>query len=37
MIRTQIQLTEEQHKFLKEKAAEYNVSMLKWCAGGLIY
>ncbi len=27
MIRTQIQLTEEQHKFLREKAAEYNVSM----------
>jgi Arc/MetJ-type ribon-helix-helix transcriptional regulator len=27
MIRTQIQLTEEQHKFLKEKAAEYDVSM----------
>ena len=27
MIRTQIQLTEEQHRFLQEKAAEYNVSM----------
>jgi predicted metal-binding transcription factor (methanogenesis marker protein 9) len=27
MIRTQIQLTEEQYKFLREKAAEYNVSM----------
>jgi len=27
MIRTQIQLTEEQNKFLREKAAEYNVSM----------
>jgi hypothetical protein len=27
MIRTQIQLTEEQHKFLREKATEYNVSM----------
>lgn len=27
MIRTQIQLTEEQHKYLREKAAEYNVSM----------
>ncbi|MEA3351649.1 MAG: CopG family transcriptional regulator [Chloroflexota bacterium] len=27
MIRTQIQLTEEQHKFLREAAAEYNISM----------
>ncbi len=27
MIRTQIQLTEEQHKFLREKAAEYHISM----------
>ena len=27
MIRTQIQLTEEQYKFLREKAAEYQVSM----------
>lgn len=27
MIRTQIQLTEEQHKFLREKAAEYQISM----------
>jgi hypothetical protein len=27
MIRTQIQLTEEQYKFLREKAAEYNISM----------
>lgn len=27
MIRTQIQLTEEQYKFLREKSAEYNVSM----------
>ena len=27
MIRTQIQLTEEQHNFLREKAAEHNISM----------
>ena len=27
MIRTQIQLTEEQYNFLRETAAEYNVSM----------
>lgn len=27
MIRTQIQLTEEQYRFLREKAAEYDVSM----------
>ena len=27
MIRTQIHLTEDQHKFLREKAAEYHISM----------
>ncbi|MBC8497338.1 MAG: CopG family transcriptional regulator [Anaerolineales bacterium] len=35
MIRTQIQLTEEQHKFLREKAAEYNVSMAKLVRRGV--
>ncbi len=35
MIRTQIQLTEEQHKFLKEKAAEYNVSMAELVRRGV--
>jgi len=35
MIRTQIQLTEEQHKFLKEKAAEYDVSMAELVRRGI--
>ncbi len=35
MIRTQIQLTEEQHKFLREKAAEYNVSMAELVRRGI--
>ncbi|MBC8497339.1 MAG: CopG family transcriptional regulator [Anaerolineales bacterium] len=35
MIRTQIQLTEEQHKFLREKAAEYNVSMAELVRRGV--
>jgi len=35
MIRTQIQLTEEQHKYLREKAAEYNVSMAELVRRGV--
>jgi predicted metal-binding transcription factor (methanogenesis marker protein 9) len=35
MIRTQIQLTEEQYKFLKEKSAEYNVSMAELIRQGV--
>ncbi len=35
MIRTQIQLTEEQHRFLREKAAEYNVSMAELVRRGV--
>ncbi len=35
MIRTQIQLTEEQHQFLREKAAEYNVSMAELVRRGV--
>jgi len=35
MIRTQIQLTEEQHKFLREKAAEYNISMAELVRQGV--
>jgi hypothetical protein len=35
MIRTQIQLTEEQHRFLREKAAEYNVSMAELVRQGV--
>ena len=35
MIRTQIQLTEEQHKFLREKAAEYKVSMAELIRRGV--
>lgn len=35
MIRTQIQLTEAQHKFLREKAVEYNVSMAELVRQGV--
>ena len=35
MIRTQIQLTEEQYQFLREKAAEYNVSMAELVRQGV--
>ena len=35
MIRTQIQLTEKQYKFLREKAAEDNVSMAELVRRGV--
>jgi Arc/MetJ-type ribon-helix-helix transcriptional regulator len=35
MIRTQIQLTEDQYKFLREKAAEYHVSMAELIRQGV--
>jgi hypothetical protein len=35
MIRTQIQLTEAQYRFLREKAAEYNVSMAELVRQGV--
>ena len=35
MIRTQIQLTEAQYKFLRERAAEYNVSMAELIRQGV--
>ncbi len=35
MIRTQIQLTEAQYKFLREKAAEYHVSMAELVRQGV--
>jgi hypothetical protein len=35
MIRTQIQLTEEQYRFLREAAAEYNVSMAEMVRRGV--
>ncbi len=35
MIRTQIQLTEEQYRFLRETAAEYNVSMAELIRRGV--